>query len=167
MTNMIRITSNSPEQTRALGEALGRTLEKGAVVALIGDLGSGKTVLAQGLAKGLGVDPAEYVSSPTFAIVNQYRGKLPIYHIDTYRLGGEAEMVSLGYEDYFEPDGVTIVEWADKVEDLLPEKCLHIEIGITGREERALTVELLGLWPDAKASEIEKALSGASTGSDC
>ena len=111
----MRTASNSPEQTRELGEKLGRLLSRGNVVALVGELGAGKTVLTQGLAKGLGVGPDEYVSSPSFALVNQYRGRVPIYHLDIYRLGGEAEMVALGYEDYFEPDGVTIIEWADKV----------------------------------------------------
>ena len=156
---MVRIVSNSPGQTLAIGEALGRLLDRGIVVALVGELGSGKTVLAQGLAKGLDIDPAEYVSSPTFAIVNQYRGRIPIYHIDTYRLGGEAEMVALGYEDYFEPDGVAIIEWADKVEDLLPEIRLSIEISMTGRETRELEIEPLGPWPPETLAEIERALS--------
>lgn len=155
----MRIVSKSPERTREIGEALGRLLEKGAVVALVGRLGSGKTVLTQGLAKGLGVDPDEYVSSPSFALVNRYTGTVPIYHIDTYRLGGEAEMVALGYEEYFEPDGVTIIEWADKVEKLLPEKCLRIAIRIVDPTTRELDVEPAGAWPEAISAEIERVLS--------
>lgn len=155
----MRIVSNSPERTRELGEALGRLLKGGSVIALVGELGSGKTVLAQGLAKGLGVGPDEYVSSPSFAIVNQYGGRVPIYHIDTYRLGSEAEMVALGYEEYFEPDGVTIIEWADKVEKLLPERCLLAQLRIVGRQARELNMELRGRWPAQLAAEIEKALS--------
>ena len=155
----MRIVSKSPECTREIGESLGRLLEKGVVVALVGRLGSGKTVLTQGLAKGLGVGPDEYVSSPSFALVNRYTGTVPIYHIDTYRLGGEAEMIALGYEEYFEPDGVTIIEWADKVEKLLPEKCLRIEIRIVDPTTRELDVEPGGAWPEAISAEIDRVLS--------
>jgi tRNA threonylcarbamoyladenosine biosynthesis protein TsaE len=95
----MRMVSNSDQWTRKLGETLGRLLQSGSVVALIGELGSGKTVFAQGLARGLGVGPDEYVSSPSFALVNQYRGRVPIFHVDTYRLRNEPEMVALGYEE--------------------------------------------------------------------
>ncbi len=155
----MRIVSKSPERTLEIGEALGLLLEKGAVVALVGRLGSGKTLLTQGLARGLGVGPDEYVSSPSFALVNRYAGRVPIYHIDTYRLGDDVEMVALGYEEYFEPDGVTIIEWADKVEKLLPEKCLRIEIAIVDRTTRELNVEPVGAWPEAISTEIERVLS--------
>jgi len=155
----MRAVSNSPERTRKLGEALGRLLAKGDVIALVGELGSGKTVLAQGLAHGLGIDPDEYVSSPSFALVNQYRGRIPIYHIDTYRLGGAVDMVALGYEEYFEPNGVTIIEWADKVEELLPEKCLVITIEMLDRTSRELNVEFAGTWPEKSVAAIEEALA--------
>ena len=155
----MRTASNSPEQTRELGEKLGRLLSRGNVVALVGELGAGKTVLTQGLARGLGVGPDEYVSSPSFALVNQYRGRVPIYHLDIYRLGGEAEMVALGYEDYFEPDGVTIIEWADKVGELLPERYLLIEIKIIDRNTRDLDVRPIGPWTSEAAARIEDALS--------
>ncbi len=155
---MMRTLSNSPGRTREIGESLGRLLQRGAVVALVGELGAGKTVMAQGLAQGLGVDPDEYVSSPSFAIVNQYRGRIPIFHLDTYRLADETEMVALGYEDYFEPDGVTIIEWADKVRKLLPERYLLIEIEITGQNARELLVRPIGAWPSKTAAEIRSAL---------
>ncbi len=155
---MMRTLSNSPGRTREIGESLGRLLQRGAVVALVGELGAGKTVMAQGLAQGLGVDPDEYVSSPSFAIVNQYRGRTPIFHLDTYRLADETEMVALGYEDYFEPDGVTIIEWADKVRKLLPERYLLIEIEITGQNARELIVRPIGAWPSETAAEIRSAL---------
>jgi tRNA threonylcarbamoyladenosine biosynthesis protein TsaE len=155
----MRIVSNSSERTRTLGETLGRLLAAGDVVALIGELGSGKTVLAQGLARGLGIDADEYVSSPSFALVNQYRGKIPVYHIDTYRLGDAVEMVALGYEDYFEPNGVTIIEWADKVKDLLPARCLVITIDILDRTSRELKVEFAGEWPVESVARIEAALA--------
>jgi len=155
----MRTASNSPEQTRELGEKLGRLLSRGNGVARVGELGAGKTVLTQGLARGLGVGPDEYVSSPSFALVNQYRGRVPIYHLDIYRLGGEAEMVALGYEDYFEPDGVTIIEWADKVGELLPERYLLIEIKIIDRNTRDLDVRPIGPWTSEAAARIEDALS--------
>jgi tRNA threonylcarbamoyladenosine biosynthesis protein TsaE len=154
----MHVVSNSPERTLELGEALGRLLNNGCVVALVGELGAGKTVLAQGLARGLGIDADEYVSSPSFALVNQYRGRIPIYHIDTYRLGGALEMVALGYEEYFEPNGVTIIEWADKVEELLPDKCLLITIEIIDRNSRKLNVDCAGEWPAESVSLIETAI---------
>jgi len=160
----MRTASNSPEQTRELGEKLGRLLSRGNVVALVGELGAGKTVLAQGLARGLGVGPDEYVSSPSFALVNQYRGRVPIYHLDIYRLGGEAEMVALGYEDYFEPDGVTIIEWADKVGELLPERYLLIKIKIIDKNTRDLDVRPIGPWTSEAAARIEAALSRQAPG---
>ena len=156
---MIRTVSTSPEQTRKIGEQLGRLLQTGTVVALVGGLGAGKTVLAQGLARGLGVGPDEYVSSPSFALVNQYRGRVPVFHIDTYRLENAAEMVALGYEDYFDPRGVTIIEWADKVRELLPEKCLLVEMKILDQSTRELRLEPTGEWPQEEIAEFENALT--------
>ena len=142
-----------------MGEALGRLLECGVVVGLIGELGSGKTVFAQGLAKGLGVDPDEYVSSPSFTLVNHYRGRVPVFHMDTYRLADAADMVALGYEEYFEPSGVTIIEWADKVRDLLPERCVLADFKLIDENTREINIELPGPWPSRKESDIVSALS--------
>jgi len=155
----MRILSTSPEQTARIGETLGPLLESGTVVALIGELGSGKTVFAQGLARGLGVDPDEYVSSPSFTLVNQYRGKVPVFHVDTYRLGDEAEMVALGYEDFFDPNGVTIIEWADKVRTLLPETRVVVKFRIVDEHSREIEFKLVGSWPARKAAETMDALS--------
>jgi tRNA threonylcarbamoyladenosine biosynthesis protein TsaE len=154
----MQLISNSPEQTREIGKKLGRILEKGDVVALVGELGSGKTVLTQGLAQGLGVSPDEYISSPSFTIVNQYRGRMPMFHVDTYRLQGEPEMVALGYEEYFDPAGVTVIEWADKVRRLLPEKHVLLEFTIVGVESRQIVLSLVGDWPSGKSIELESAL---------
>ncbi|RJP23628.1 MAG: tRNA (adenosine(37)-N6)-threonylcarbamoyltransferase complex ATPase subunit type 1 TsaE [Candidatus Abyssobacteria bacterium SURF_5] len=154
----MRLLSNSPDDTRQIGKLLGRLLRLGDVVALAGRLGSGKTVLTQGLAEGLDVDPDEYVSSPSFTIVNEYRGRTPIFHVDIYRLQGQPEMVALGYEEYFDPRGVTIIEWADKVRDLLPERHVLIEFQISGAERRELTVTLAGDWPPEIAAEVQKVL---------
>jgi tRNA threonylcarbamoyladenosine biosynthesis protein TsaE len=150
----MRLISTSPEETRRLGQALGRLLNTGTVVGLIGELGAGKTVFAQGLALGLGVGPDEYVSSPSFTLVNQYSGRVPVFHIDTYRLTDAADMVALGYEDYFDPNGVAMIEWADKVRDLLPETCILVHILMKNHSTRDISIELLGTWPSQKRAEI-------------
>ena len=119
----MRHVSRSADETRALGERLGARLGKGDVVACIGALGAGKTCFLQGLARGLGVTTD--VTSPTFVLVNQYRGRLPVYHVDAYRTGSLTELVDLGLEEMLHGDGVTIVEWADKLLPLLPRAHRH------------------------------------------
>ena len=119
------IESFGPEDTYALGEKIGREAGRGEVYSLIGDLGVGKTVFTQGLAAGLGIKEA--VNSPTFTIVQIYEeGRLPFYHFDVYRIGDIQEMEEIGYEDCFYGDGVCLVEWADLIEELLPEKYTRI-----------------------------------------
>lgn len=114
-------------QTRQFGLELAKRLKKGDVVALTGDLGTGKTALTKYVAEGLGI--SEPITSPTFTIVQEYpSGRLPLYHFDVYRLGGLEEMDELGYEEYFYGDGVCVVEWADLIEEILPEDALRIEI---------------------------------------
>ena len=121
------IETYTAEQTASLGEKLGREARPGAVYTLIGDLGVGKTVLTQGIAKGLGI--LEPVSSPTFTILQVYEeGRLPFYHFDVYRIGDVEEMEEIGYEDYFYGDGVTLVEWANLIPEILPERCTEILI---------------------------------------
>ncbi|MCL6634423.1 MAG: tRNA (adenosine(37)-N6)-threonylcarbamoyltransferase complex ATPase subunit type 1 TsaE [Peptococcaceae bacterium] len=114
----------TPEETAGVGEKLAAFLRAGDVICLIGQLGAGKTRFAQGLARGLGVDGP--VNSPTFTLINEYRGRLPLYHMDVYRLGDPSEMEDLGYEEYFYGDGVTVVEWADLVAGLLPAERLDV-----------------------------------------
>ena len=117
----------SPEETFAFGEELGKNARPGQVYTLIGDLGVGKTVLTQGIAKGLGIDEA--ICSPTFTIVQEYHtGRMPFYHFDVYRIGDVSEMDEIGYEEYFYGDGVCIVEWGLMIEELLPDDCIFIEI---------------------------------------
>lgn len=119
--------SYKPEDTFAVGEKIGREAKPGTLCTLTGDLGVGKTVLTQGIAKGLGVK--EYVNSPTFTIVQVYEsGRLPLYHLDVYRIGDIEEMDEIGYEDYFYGEGLCIVEWADLIEELIPEKHTRIVI---------------------------------------
>ena len=117
----------SEKETREIGEKLGEQAESGQVYALIGDLGTGKTVFSQGFAKGLGIE--ELVNSPTFTIVQIYeKGRLPFYHFDVYRIGDVEEMYEIGYEDCFFGEGVSLVEWADYIEELLPEDCIRIRL---------------------------------------
>lgn len=117
----------SPEETFALGEKLGREARAGEVYTLNGDLGVGKTVFTQGIAKGLGID--EPVNSPTFTIVQVYEeGRLPFYHFDVYRIGDVEEMEEIGYQDYFYGDGLCIIEWAQLIEEIIPENAKHITI---------------------------------------
>ncbi len=123
---MIRETYSS-EETFDFGESLGRKAEPGQIYTLIGDLGTGKTVFTQGFAEGMGVK--EYVNSPTFTILQVYEdGRLPLYHFDVYRIEEPEEMEEIGYEDYFFGDGVTLIEWADIIGELIPEDAVRIEI---------------------------------------
>ncbi|MBC6680553.1 tRNA (adenosine(37)-N6)-threonylcarbamoyltransferase complex ATPase subunit type 1 TsaE [Zhenpiania hominis] len=133
---MRKLILKNEDETRAFGLELGASLGKGDIVALIGDLGTGKTALTKYIAEGLGIQ--EVITSPTFTIVQEYRqGRLPLYHFDVYRIGDPEEMYELGYEEYFYGDGVCVIEWADLIEELLPEytKVIRIEYG-KNQEER-------------------------------
>lgn len=125
--NMYVIETNTPEETYELGAKLGREAQAGDVYTLIGDLGVGKTVFTQGVAAGLGI--TEPITSPTFTIVQVYEdGRLPFYHFDVYRIGDVWEMEEIGYEDYFYGEGVTMIEWADLIGEILPERYCQIRI---------------------------------------
>ncbi len=130
--------TSSHEETVELGRQIGKGLKAGAVIALIGELGAGKTSFTQGIAEGLGV--TSYVKSPSFTIVNEYKGRLPVYHIDLYRLGDINEIRELGIEEYFYSDGVTIVEWAEKAIPLLPASYLFIRFFYTGEKTRKIEI---------------------------
>ncbi len=131
--------TSSPEETASLGERLGETLEPGAVVLLTGELGTGKTCFIQGVARGLGV--ASRATSPTFVLVNEYRGRLPVHHVDLYRVESRAEIEDIGVTDLFGDDGVTLVEWADKLGSLLPRDAIRVHIeGVGDDEPRRITI---------------------------
>ena len=135
----MKVTSRSAAETQALGERLGPRLGRGDVVACVGPLGAGKTCLLQGLARGLGV--AVPVTSPTFVLVNQYRGRLPVYHVDAYRTASLTELVEVGIEEMLHGDGVTIVEWADKLLPLLPARTITITLSGLGDEPREIDID--------------------------
>jgi tRNA threonylcarbamoyladenosine biosynthesis protein TsaE len=124
--------------TEAFGRRLGAALFPGAVVALIGPLGAGKTHLVAAIAEGLGIRDRRLVASPTFGLIHEYSARLPIYHFDVYRLKSLVEFQDLGAHEYFEGQGVCLIEWADKVESCLPEEYLRIEIAIMGETSRRL-----------------------------
>ena len=137
------IESLKPEDTFSLGEEIGKAAQPGSVYTLIGDLGVGKTVFTQGLAKGLGIQDA--VNSPTFTIVQIYEeGRLPFYHFDVYRIGDLSEMDEIGYEDCFYGEGVCLIEWADLITEILPETYTQITIEKDlekGFDYRKITIE--------------------------
>ncbi len=124
-------TTEKPEETQTLGEKLGKTLKRGDVIALVGDLGTGKTCLTQGIARGVGIASDEVVNSPSYILINEYSGEIPIYHIDLYRLENSEEIAELGLSEYIEGDGICIIEWAERMSDLLPDTCIKIHITLT------------------------------------
>ena len=136
----MRRISNSVEETIRIGVEVAKKLKKGDVVALVGNLGAGKTVFTKGIAKGLGVKDACYVNSPTFVIIKEYKGRLPLYHFDIYRLLKSSSIDIETYEEYFYGDGVTVVEWADKIKDLLPPGHILVNIRSSGESTREIAI---------------------------
>lgn len=139
---MLVMRTASVEETRLVGELLGRLLGPGDILCVYGDLGAGKTALAQGVARGLGV--AEKVTSPTFILIQEYQGRLPFYHFDVYRLEGDEDFAQLGYEEYFFDRGVVLVEWADRVSGCLPDERLDIHLERAGETERRIRFQPRG-----------------------
>ncbi len=141
------IETENPEETFALGQKIGRAATPGQVYTLTGDLGVGKTVFTQGVASGLGI--TEPVNSPTFTIVQVYEeGRLPFYHFDVYRIGDIEEMEEIGYDDYFFGEGICLIEWAELIEEILPENRISITIEkelSRGFDYRRITIEGLEL----------------------
>lgn len=161
-------TSSSAEDTQELGESLGEVLESGDVVCLFGDLGAGKTSIAQGIAWGVGFPPEDYISSPTFTLINEYVGRYPIYHMDFYRLQTAEEVWDMGIEEYLFGQGIVIIEWADRVDGYLPQERLEVWLRRVNIMQREITVtgighhyvDLMERWvqdvsPDEKDQEPE------------
>ncbi len=140
--------------TEAFGRRLGSLLFPGAVVALVGQLGAGKTHLTRAIAEGAGVDNPAAVNSPTFVLIQEYPGRLPVYHFDAYRLSGSREFAELGADEYFAGDGVCVVEWADRVADALPAEYLRVEIEATGSSARTFRVTGVGARYEAVLSRL-------------
>ncbi len=138
----IELRAETPEDTRAVGEAVASLLRPGDAVALTGELGAGKTTFVRGAARGLGFDGN--VASPTFTLVREYRGRLPVYHVDVYRLERVQDVLDLGLDEMIAEGGVLFVEWGDAVEGLLPDDHLLIELTVPGEDE-ARRLELTGM----------------------
>ena len=122
----MKIELNSLKDTEKLGEQLGKVLKKGDILCLNGDLGAGKTTLTKSIGIGLGV--GEYIISPTFSLINEYRGRLPVYHFDVYRIENVDELDDLGFDEYFFGEGVCIIEWAEKIAKMLPKEIIVLDI---------------------------------------
>lgn len=141
--NLTRLESAGPEETVAIGERIGRRLSPGSVVLLIGPLGSGKTTLAKGIARGVGV--TEEIISPTYTIVSEYRGALPLHHVDLYRIEGRDQAESLALDDFLWADGVSLIEWGEKLDIDFPRPPVRITITMGDEAER--TIEVEGIIP--------------------
>jgi len=149
-----QIISPNAEETLLIGKIIGKCLAAGDIVALIGDLGTGKTCLTQGIARGLGVSDGYAITSPTFTLINEYPGRHVLYHLDVYRLQGSKDLEEMGYEEYFYGKGVSIIEWAEKIADIVPETA--ITIWITFLDESTRRIEISA--PERRLEEISAAL---------
>jgi tRNA threonylcarbamoyladenosine biosynthesis protein TsaE len=136
---MPKMYSRSESQTLKIGRILGSCLENGDIVCLEGDLGSGKTVFAKGIAKGIGI--SEDITSPTFVLVNEYRGEKFLYHFDVYRIADSEEFVDSGLDEYFDGTGIVVVEWADKIKDILPPEYIRVVIE-RGQDDNSRVIEV-------------------------
>ncbi len=142
---MINIETDSFEATVEFGRKLGACLKPGDIICLSGDLGTGKTALTGGIAKALGIN--SYITSPTFTLVNEYEGRIPLYHFDVYRIGHPDEMFDIGFDEYINGDGVTIIEWGELISEVLPEDMIKINIKKNlekGLDVREISVEFTG-----------------------
>jgi tRNA threonylcarbamoyladenosine biosynthesis protein TsaE len=140
----LQVVSRSSVDTEVLGEEVGRLLEAGDIVCLYGELGSGKTVLTKGMARGLGVTPERAVRSPSFVLMHRYQGRVPVYHADLYRLDGPTDIEDIGLREFLGGDGVAVIEWADKLDASLPAERLEITLVHQTEETRLITITPLG-----------------------
>jgi tRNA threonylcarbamoyladenosine biosynthesis protein TsaE len=138
---MMQIKINGLEETKGFGIKLGKLLNSGDILCLNGDLGAGKTTLTKSIGIGLGV--TDYITSPTFALINEYEGRVPVYHFDVYRLENVEDLYDLGFDDYFYGKGISIIEWADKIEKLLPEERIVLDIE-KGEDENSRVINITG-----------------------
>ena len=150
----IEIISESAEQTREIARFIGEKLREGDVLALSGELGSGKTCFTGGLARGLGVDEKYQITSPTFTLINEYPARCKLYHFDVYRLNGYSEFEDLGYEEYFCGDGIVVIEWAEKIVQILPADTFFISFEYLDENRRRIIIKgqknRLKEWIDTK-----------------
>ena len=142
---MINIETQSFEETVEFGKKLGYILKPGDIICLSGDLGTGKTALTNGIAKALGID--SYITSPTFTLVNEYEGSIPLYHFDVYRISDPDEMFDIGFDEYINGEGITIIEWGEQINEILPEEIIRVNIKKNldkGLDVREISIEFIG-----------------------
>lgn len=152
---MHRIELPTITQTMILGRRLGELAAAGDVITLAGELGAGKTALTQAIGQGLAVPEECYITSPTFGLLHEYPGRLPLYHMDLYRLSGPEEIEELGFDEYIYGQGLTVIEWPDRLGDLLPEKRLHIELLFNGPTSRIALITNHGSAWKKRLAEAE------------
>lgn len=152
----IEIISNSAEQTKELAHFIGKKLRQGDVLALSGELGSGKTCFTTGLARGLGVDDKYQITSPTFTLINEYPGRYKLYHFDLYRLKDYSEFEDLGHEEYFYANGICVIEWAEKIKKILPKDAFFISFEYVDENKRKIVIE----GRKSRLMEMERYKSG-------
>lgn len=155
---MLDIVSHSMAQTHRLGARLGELLHGGELLLMDGDLGTGKTTLTQGIAEGMGIRGV--VSSPTFTLLKEYEGRIPLYHFDLYRLEDPGEILDLGFEEYFYGTGVCVVEWANKAEGIWPEQHLQIRLKMVADTKRGLVLTGIGAHYQDLLFEFRKSAFG-------
>lgn len=140
----LSFVSYSPDETERFGERLGLLLRPGSFLALRGGLGGGKTCFTRGVVKSLAPVSAHMVASPTFAIMNSYQGKVPVYHFDFYRLSGDDDIAELGFEEFFYGNGVCIVEWSERISDLMPPDHLVVTFNFLDEQQRSIRITATG-----------------------
>lgn len=142
---MINIETHSFEETVEFGKKIGAVLRSGDIISLTGDLGTGKTAFTNGIAKSLGI--TSYITSPTFTIVNEYEGRLPLYHFDVYRISDPEEMFDIGFEEYINSEGITIIEWGEQIKEILPKEIITVNIKKNldkGLDVREIYIDFIG-----------------------
>jgi tRNA threonylcarbamoyladenosine biosynthesis protein TsaE len=153
----VRCRSTSPEETRAIAAALAPSLRPGDVLALSGDLGAGKTCFVQGAAAALGV--TDRVTSPTFILLREHQGRMPIRHLDVYRLSNLQELTDLGFEELLDPSSIVFIEWGDAIRPLLPDEFLEVELRGDADDERAIDVHAHGRAWNVRIASVADALA--------
>jgi len=158
-TGTFKIDAPTLNDTKRTGLLLGTSAEAGDVITLRGPLGAGKTTLTQFIGEGLEVPVGCYITSPTFSLMHEYPGRLPLYHMDLYRLGDEEEVEELGFLEYIYGDGLTVIEWSERLGSLMPAERLAIHLEFNGENSRTITLSVIGQqWAD-RAGKLQKALT--------
>ena len=154
--NLFQVTTHSPEETRTLGQKIGSCIEIGTVIALTGDLGSGKTVFVQGLASGLKIPKEYYITSPTYTLINEYPGRVPLLHVDLYRINNPDDLKETGFYEILHGQSVVAIEWADRLHQNILSEYVRIHFEILDDESRKIRIIANGLKPAILVKMIEK-----------